>query len=171
MADLLTKVGSAGHGLRSGLVRAAVGDLDLGAIVSPDVIEPGELDRRMSAARSSQAAAASDVVLTESPTLEERAHRLHRLWATVAPQAIEPAPGPRGRAVFEAKRSIRRATSWYVEQRWHGQHEVDAETARFASDVAGRIAELQAHVAHLEERNDRLQREVRALRRDRLDDR
>ena len=35
MADLLTRVAVEGGGLRSGLVRAAVGDLDLGAIVSP----------------------------------------------------------------------------------------------------------------------------------------
>ncbi len=168
MATLLRRVGVAAHGLRSGLVHAATGDLGVGATVSPSVIEPSELAVRMTATRASQAAIADDVTRCGSPTLDARADRLHRLWATISPPAIERRPGLRGRVAFEAKRTIHRFTSWYVEQRWSGQHEVDAETARFASDVATQIADLRAHLEHLEERNDRLHNELRAFRRDQM---
>lgn len=166
MEDLLTRVAAGVGGLRSGLVPTATRDTGIGAIVSPSLIDPRELERRMAAARASQAAAVDEVRPSDTTTLAGRAERLHRLWATVSPTPLEPRPGVRGRAAFETKRTIRRATSWYVEQRWGGQHEIDAETARFASDVAAEIAALHAHVAHLEERNERLEREISALRRD-----
>jgi hypothetical protein len=165
MADLLTKVARTEWELRSGVVRPAAGDFD-GVAITPSVIDPDDLARRMAAARTNMAAAARDVVTSEPPTLGARAERLHRLWSSVSPRPLERGAGVRGRATFELKRTVRRLTSWYVEPRWAGQHEVDAETARFASDVAAQIAELQAQVEYLQTWNDRLQREVRASRRD-----
>lgn len=171
MADLLTKVGAVDVGLRSGVVRAEMGDPGIGATVAPAVLDADDLARRMSAARSDMAGASGEIMASGTPTLEARADRLHRLWATVSPQGLQRASGVRGRAAFEVKRTVRRLTAWYVEPRWAGQHEVDAEMARFASDAAAELAVLRQHVAHLEERNDRLQRQVRSLQRERVPER
>ena len=52
--DLLTKVDATRRGLPSSPVRAATGDPGVGAAISPNVLPPDELERRMSAARASQ---------------------------------------------------------------------------------------------------------------------
>ena len=148
-----------------------MGDPGDGAVIAAEMITSDDLSRRMAAARNSMSAAAGEVITSGPPTLSSRADRLHGLWATVSPSPLERGPGLRGRGSYELKRVVRRLTSWYVEPRWAGQHEVDAEAARFASDSAARIADLERRLEHLEVWNDRLQRELHLLRRHEVDGR
>jgi hypothetical protein len=94
-------------------------------------------------------------------TTRDRAELLHQLWATVTPPQIARNPGLRGRVAFFTKRVTRRLVSWYIEPRWAAQQEIDAEVARFASNAAEALERLQREVSHLQQWNERLQRELR----------
>lgn len=129
---------------------------------------PDELADRIGAARHHIQTVAGDLVepsVGGPNALAARANRLHRLWATVSLPALTPGPGTRGRLGFQLKRVVRRCTAWYVEPRWAGQHEIDAELARFASDTSAALDELRSQVARLEESNGHLRRDLHQARR------
>lgn len=104
---------------------------------------------------------------SEPLTTRDRADLLHKLWGTVTPPPLTKDPGLRGRIAFFAKRVARKLVSWYTEPRWLAQHEIDAETARFASSAAQALEHLQREVSHLQQWNERLQRELRAATKER----
>lgn len=130
-------------------------------VISDEVIAPDDLAARLAVAHADVQVHSPVEPSGSSEAAVVRARRLHRLWDTVAPPVIELHPGRRGRATFIAKRVVRKVGAWYVEPRWHGQREIDAEIARFASDSAAAIEQLESRVQYLEVWNDRLQRELR----------
>ena len=93
----------------------------------------------------------------------ERAEILHSLYRESHEPLLKQGAGARGWFVFNIKRTIRKATRWYVEPRWIAEKEYDAELARFATDLAVQIEALVRRVAQLEEWNGRLLRQVRQV--------
>lgn len=92
--------------------------------------------------------------------VEQRAEHLRRLHLTSSEPQLELGRGVRGRLVFNVKRTVRKLTRWYVEPHWAAQREFDAELTRFANDVSLQCDALERRVAHLEEWNGRLLRQV-----------
>lgn len=169
MEFLLRSVASYARGLRqlrSGFVLAETNNPGESVEITAEVIGPDDLAGRLRAARSAMVAAADEVVPSGFPTLAARADRLHRLWATVSPPTLERGAGLRGAAASKVKRALRQLLSWYVEPRWVAQREIDAENARFASEVAVTMVALTAQVEQLQILNNRLQRDVHKFRQD-----
>ena len=134
-------------------------------VISDQVIAPQELAARLALARAEVESSVQDEQSGSDASVEARAHRLHELWATVAPPELLRRATTRGHVAFTVKRLVRKVSAWYVEPRWIAQREIDAEVARFASDTAAAIEQLNWRVEHLEQWNDHLQRELRQTQR------
>ncbi len=134
--------------------------------ISPQVIDPLEFEARVLELLSHVDTASIDLDppakrSSPHPYIEaaRRAELLHELWGTIVQPGIAATTGVRGRARRLVKRAIHKTTRWYVEQRWHEQHELDAEIARFATEAV-----LATRRTYLELRDARF--EVDTLRRD-----
>lgn len=132
-----------------------------GVTISAEVVDRSDLTRRLDEARAHVAAHQAHGPGTG---LDDRARRLHELWASVAPPTVISAAGARGRVAFNIKRVVRKLSAWYVEPRFQAQREIDAEIARFASESITAIGRLEHDVEQLQLWNDRLQRELRVVR-------
>jgi SAM-dependent methyltransferase len=94
-----------------------------------------------------------------------RAERLHELFSGVAPPGIVPGRGAKGRLATLVKTLTRRVTHWYVEPRFAGQEEIDAELARFATDAVLAIRRTHVELLELRQDLDIAQSDLRAARR------
>lgn len=139
--------------------------------VSPTVLASPDLTDRIGSLRADIAERLGDPT-TMSPmtaSLTVRARRLHEMWWSVAPPDNPAGRSLRGRLGHEVRRISRRLVGWYVEPRLVAQREIDAELARFATDTAAALHQMQSEIERLGSVIERLHRDLASARSDRHD--
>jgi hypothetical protein len=130
------------------------------------VVSSADVDARLASVRAELGPSVNTLPRAVAGPLS-RALRLHALWWDVAAPAISRSGGLRTRSAALVKRVIRRTTAWDTAGRWEAQREIDAEVARFATEVAEELTRLRAAVQDLQLSNVDLRRQLwRASRTD-----
>lgn len=134
---------------------------------SPAVLAPAELADRIEALRRTIVRRSADAA--DAPPLvgstAVRARRLHEMWWSVAPPSNAPGRSVRSRLGHEVRRVAHRATGWSFEPRLVAQREIDAEIARFATDVSAALAEAHTELERLAGEVEHLRRELATAQR------
>ena len=145
-------------------------DRETRILISEDVIDPGELEERVEAARAAVASAADEVLsparsqlgraVDSLSVLRGSLHELQAHTAYFSAERLQQAPGLPGRIAYEIKRTVRRFTSWYVEPRWMLQQAVNDDLAQLIETMERAIAQLRDDVDDLAMWRRRVERRI-----------